>query len=215
MSPPLTPDADEARRQLTDELSNPVYANVGSWISDQFNKLLDWLAGNPDSSHALSSGQLVAIALTAVGLAAVAAWTLLGPVRRERRHAEVFSDEERTAEQLRTDAAGLAATGNWAEATLGAFRALVRSLSERGIVEEFAGMTAHEAAGRAAVRLPGQADRLTAAADVFDSLAYGHRNGTAGQYEAMVALAAEVADARPAPVSDAPTDPGVRVEAVR
>ena len=32
MSPPLTPDADEARRQLTDELNNPAYANVGSWM---------------------------------------------------------------------------------------------------------------------------------------------------------------------------------------
>lgn len=216
MSPPLTPDADEARRQLADELSNPIYANVGSWISDQFRKLLDWLTGNPDSTHALSTGQLTAIALTVVGLAGIAAWSILGPLRRERRHAEVFSDEERTAEELRTAAAGLAATGQWAEATLGTFRAMIRSLSERGIVDEFAGMTAHEAAGRAASRLPGLAGRLAGAADVFDSLAYGRRDGTAFQYEAMLALAAEVADTRPAPAADTPaTDPGVSVEAVR
>lgn len=217
MSPPLTPDADEARRQLADELSNPIYANVGSWISDQFNKLLEWLTGNPDSSHALDSGQLVAITLTVVGLAAIAVWTFLGPLRTERRRrSELFSDEERTAEQLRTDAAGLAAAGNWAEATLGVFRAMIRSLSESGIVEEFPGMTAHEAAGRAAPRLPGLADRLAAAADVFDALAYGRRAGTAQRYEAMVALAAEVADTRPAPVAEIPSDaPEVSVEAAR
>ena len=33
MSPPLIPDADEARRQLADELANPVYADVQNWIS--------------------------------------------------------------------------------------------------------------------------------------------------------------------------------------
>ena len=217
MSPPLTPDADEARRQLTDELNNPAYANVGSWISDQLNKILDWLTGHPESTHALSGGQLAAITLTVLALAAITVWTLLGPLRSERRrHAEVFADEERTAEQLLADAAGLAGAGDWAGATLGVFRAMVRSLSERGIVEEFAGMTAHEAATRAASRLPGLAGRLASAAEVFDTLAYGRRDGTPQQYEAMVALANDAAGARPASLAAASGSAAqVTVESVR
>ena len=54
MSPPLTPDADEARRQLAEELSNPIYADPQSWIADQFDKLLEWLIGDPSASTALS-----------------------------------------------------------------------------------------------------------------------------------------------------------------
>lgn len=56
MSPPLIPHADEARRQLADELANPIYADVQNWISDQFHKLLDWLVGDPSPAGSLSSG---------------------------------------------------------------------------------------------------------------------------------------------------------------
>jgi Domain of unknown function (DUF4129) len=217
MSPPLIPDADEARRQLADELANPIYADVQNWISDQFRKLLDWLVGDPSPAGSLSSGQLTALVITLVGLAAVAIWLSTGGLRAEHRlRGAVFADEERTADQLRTDAARLAAADEWASATVELFRALIRSLGERAIIEEFGGMTAHEAAAQAAPRLPGLADPITAAADVFDALAYGHRSGSARQYQEMLDLDAEVARTRPvlpAEVADGPS--AVVVESVR
>jgi len=217
MSPPLVPDADEARRQLADELANPVYADVQNWISDQFRKLVDWLVGDPSPAGSLSSGQLAALVITLVGIAAVVIWFSTGGVRAERRlRGAVFSDEERTAEQLRTDAARRAAADEWSAATVGLFRAMIRSLAERVIIEEFGGMTAHEAAAQAAPRLPGLAGRVTGAAEVFDALAYGHRPGSARQYQEMLELDAEVARTRPVlPVAAIGEPAAVVVESVR
>jgi len=93
---------------------------------------------------------------------------------------------------------------------------MIRSLGERAIIEEFGGMTAHEAAAQAAPRLPGLAERVTGAADVFDALAYGHRSGSAGQYRDMLELDAEVAGTRPVLPVLATGEPGaVVVESVR
>lgn len=209
MSPPLTPGADEARQQLSDELSKPVYADVRSWLSDQLQKFLDWLTGDQQSTNALSSGQLTAIVVTVVLLAALAVWTFFGPVRTERRRTRtaVLADEERTAQQLREDAARLATADEWGQATIQLFRALVRGLGERGVIEDTTGLTAHEAAAQAGVRLPGLASGLVEGAAVFDGLAYGRRPGSRQQYEAMLALDAALAQARPAPLLDAPDDP--------
>jgi hypothetical protein len=213
MSPPLTPDADEARRQLAEELSKPIYTDVQNWLSDQFHKLLDWLAGDRQATGTLSSGQLAAVGLGIAVIAAVAIWAVMGPLRTERRRrtAAVLADEERTAAQLRADAAALAASDAWGEATVQLFRALVRSLGERAVIEETPGMTAHEAAGRAGVRLPGLAERLARGADVFDALAYGRRPGSRGQYESMRALDDEVAAARPAAPAGEPSPLEVEV----
>jgi hypothetical protein len=217
MSPPLIPDADEARRQLADELANPIYADVQNWIADQFRKLLDWLVGDPSPAGSLSSGQLTALVITLVGIAALAIWLSTGGLRAERRkRGSVFANEERTADQLRSDAARLAAADEWASATVELFRALIRSLGERAIIEEFGGMTAHEAAAQAAPRLPGLADRITAAAEVFDALAYGHRSGSPQQYQDMLDLDAELTRTRPVlPAQAAAETTAVVVESVR
>ena len=74
MSPPLTPDAAEARRQLAEELSKPIYADVQNWISDQLRKLMEWLSGDPDPSGALDSGQLSVVVVTAVVVVGIAVW---------------------------------------------------------------------------------------------------------------------------------------------
>jgi hypothetical protein len=216
VSPPLTPGADEARQQLSDELSKPVYTDLRNWLSDQFERFFDWLTGDQQSTNALSSGQLTAIVVTVVLLAAVAVWTFLGPVRTERRRNQtaVLADEERTAQQLRDDAARLAAADEWGQATIQLFRALVASLGERRVIEDTTGLTAHEAAEQAGVRLPGLASGLTEGARVFDGLAYGRRPGSRQQYEAMLALDVALSQARPAPLADAPDDPSA-VEVVK
>lgn len=205
MSPPLTPGADEARQQLSDELSKPIYADVRNWFSDQLQKLLDWLTGDQQPSDTLSSGQLTAIVVIVLAVAAVAVWTFLGPVRTERRRnrTAVLADEERTAQQLRDDAARLAAADEWGQATIQLFRAQVASLGERGIIEDTSGLTAREAGAQAGVRLPDLAPGLAEGAQVFDGLAYGRRPGSGRQYEAMLALDAAVSQARPAPLAGA------------
>lgn len=216
MSPPLTPDADEARRQLAEELSNPIYADPQSWIADHFDKLLEWLIGDPSASTALSPEQLTTVVVSVLAIAGVALWLFMGPLRsdRRRRKEELLAGEERNAADLRQDAAQLAAGQQWGAAILQLFRALVRSLGERGIIVESAGMTADEAVRQAAPRLPGLADRLAWAAGVFDALAYGHRAGTAQQYQQLKALDDDLAQARPELPEAEPVEPAVAVEVV-
>jgi hypothetical protein len=186
---PLTPGADEARRLLADELARPEYLDPGNWLRDELQRLLEWITRGPDSHSGLSDPQVVAIVLGVVVLAGVVVWALMGPVRSARRRppVPVIGEEGRTA-------AGL---GEWGPATLQLYRALVRGLGERGVIDENPGLTAHEAAGRAGERLPALAGDLVAAADTFDRLAYGDRPGSRQQYDAVAALLAAAAAVRP------------------
>lgn len=214
MSPPLTPSADEARRQLERELSNPVYTDPESWLEELYKRLLDWLTGNTPASGPLSNGQLTALIVTAVILIAIVVWALLGPVRsrsRGRKNA-LFAEDERTADQVRAEAEALAGAQEWSAAYLALFRAMIRTLAERGVITEFAGMTAQEAADLAGERLAGFSEQLTAAAGVFDSLAYDHGTAYPEQYQQLATLDAAVSSAQAsAPAAAAAASP-VRVE---
>jgi hypothetical protein len=204
MSPPLTPSADEARRLLSDELGKPTYLDARNWLLDQLHKLLDWLSQSPQSGSGgapLSSGQGLWMGFGIAVVILVVIWALAGPLRAERRRArELFGTDERNSSDLRSAAADLATAGEWGAALIELFRAMIRSLSERVIIEEFAGMTADEASALAAARLPELADRLALAAHHFDAVAYGHQPGTAAQYQLLVALDAAVAAAKPTPI---------------
>lgn len=214
MSPPLTPDSDEARRELAHELSNPIYADPGSWINDLINRLLDWLSGTTPPAEGLSTGQLTALIVVAASLVAIAVWALLGPVRsrRRRRGAALFEADERTAAQLRIEADALAASQQWSQAYLTLFRAMIRTLGERGVIAEFSAMTAQEAADLAGERLPGLKARLRAAAGIFDLLAYDHRTADAAQYGQLAELDGEVSTAEALVLENISTTSPVRVE---
>jgi hypothetical protein len=200
MSPPLTPSAEEARRLLSEELSKPIYTDVQNWLWDQLEKLLEWLNNAPDpNTTPLSGGQGLWIGFGLAAVVAVVVWALMGPLRTERRRRpELFGDEELSSSDLRATASELAASGQWGPAVIELFRAMIRSLSERAIIEEFPGMTADEAGALAAVRLPDLAAGFTQAANGFDAIAYGHQDGSAEQYEQLAALDAEAAQTRPA-----------------
>lgn len=204
MSPPLTPSADEARRLLSDELGKPIYLDARNWLVDQLHKLMDWLSQSPQPGPGgapLSTGQGLWIGFGIAVVILVVIWALAGPLRAERRQArELFDNELRSSSDLRSVAAALAASGEWGPAMIELFRAMIRSLSERVVIEEFAGMTADEASALASVRLPEFADRLALAARDFDAVAYGHQSGSAAQYQLLVELDAAVAAAKPTPL---------------
>jgi hypothetical protein len=199
MSPPLTPSADEARRQLQDELARPEYLDPRGWLRRLWDRLWDWLGDLGEATW--STSDTVALIVTGLVLAGIIVLVLriAGPVRQERRARRqgVLAGEDRTAAELRAAAAELAGEGAWAEAILQRFRAIVRGLSERVIIHETPGMTAHEAVLQAADRLPGLLPALAEAADTFDALAYGGRTGTREQYETMAALDDQVQATRP------------------
>ena len=93
-----------------------------------------------------------------------------------------------------------AAAGDWAAATRDRFRALVRELEVRTILDVRPARTASEAAYAAARALPEHTEALRVGAELFNAVVYGDRVADASAYAAMTTLdetvtaAADVAD---------------------
>ncbi|QJW36136.1 DUF4129 domain-containing protein [Cellulosimicrobium protaetiae] len=171
---PVQPGADEARRWLVEELTKPEYSTDPSLLQ----RLLEWLQGLFDGAPALDLGGPLTAVVVVVAVAIVAgiAYWVAGPVRLSRRAAAsavLLDDDARTAAEMRAAADAAAARGDWATATLERFRAVVRSLEERAVLDARPGRTAWEAAEAAGERVPDVADGLARGAHLFDDVAYG------------------------------------------
>ena len=174
---PVDPDAETARRWAEQELADPIYHRGESllqvvlrWIQEQLAAAQNALSTMDGRSAALVLGSVVIVGVVVTLL-------VVGPVRRSRRSqrssVEVFVDDNRTAAELRRSADTLAAAGRWSEAVLDRFRAILRSLEKRAVVDERPGRTAHEAAVQAAAVLPPCAADLHRASRMFDDVCYG------------------------------------------
>lgn len=174
---PVDPDAETARRWAEQELADPIYHQGESllqvvlrWIQERFAEAQNALSTMNGRSAAIVLGSVVIIGVVVTLL-------VVGPVRRSRRSqrssVEVFVDDNRTVAELRRSADTLAAAGRWSEAVLDRFRAILRSLEKRAVVDERPGRTAHEAAVQAAAVLPPCAADLHRASRMFDDVCYG------------------------------------------
>ena len=189
---PVTPDADTARRWAADELAKAVYQDHGpslmQRIQDWFSHLLASIFGSGRSYGSVTS--ILAIVVVVLIVVAVV-YAVVGPMRRSRRAARahaVFEDDARTSAQMRESSESAAARGDWALALLERYRAVIRSLEERDLIEERAGMTAHEAAGEIARRFADVCYLVEHASEIFDGVRYGHREATATEYDVMTYL---------------------------
>ncbi|GAA1709852.1 DUF4129 domain-containing protein [Isoptericola hypogeus] len=195
---PVEPDRETAHRWLLEELSRPEYAQSPSLLE----RLWGWFAGLFDGLPGFDAGRLpLAVLLVAVvAVVALVAWRVAGPVRvsrRSRPSVAVLGDDARTAAELRAAADAAAARDDWAAAVLDRFRAVVRSLEERVVLQERPGRTAQEAAAAAGARLPSVEASLHDAARLFDDVCYGTLPATPGDDAAMRELDARVAALRP------------------
>jgi hypothetical protein len=102
-----------------------------------------------------------------------------------------------TSGQLRAAAREANEAGRADDGTVLALRALVRDLEERTLLDVATGMTAHEAATRAAESFPELRGRLQRAADAFDTAAYSLRAATPKQAEDLLRLAEYIAETAP------------------
>lgn len=206
---PVGPDAPTARRWVLEELADPAYSRDESlldrfvgWVTEQLGGLQG--VGLPPL------GALAVVVGVAVVVVLLALW-IAGPVRgrvttRRRAQAVLAADDRRSADDLRAAADAAAAAGDWPTAVADRFRAVVRGLEERGVLDERPGRTAHEAAGLAGRALPAVADALARGGDRFDDVVYGHRTATPDDDARLRALDDAVRSARVggAPVGAAP-----------
>ncbi|MET0782590.1 MAG: DUF4129 domain-containing protein [Microbacterium sp.] len=201
--PPLTPDGDEARRWAERELADPVYAaseptpldRIAQAIADFFEALFaTQLSGDWGPWVAV----IAAVVVVLVIVAAFLVWGVPRATGRSRASATLFgADEQRSAADLRRDAASSASKGEWDAAIVLRFRALARGLVERGAVDTPPGATVHAFARAAARAFPGHADALEAAAAAFDDVRYLRRPGTEELYLRIAAVDETVSAARP------------------
>ncbi|MDR1851378.1 MAG: DUF4129 domain-containing protein [Propionibacteriaceae bacterium] len=184
LAPPLTPTADEARRQLEEELAKPEYLDPGSRLSQLWEDFLRWLLGGntgPSTTSPTTVWVVVAVVLVLALLVALAVAGPLRPERLKRKNQALFDGDERDSATIRADAEALAQASRWPEAIAMRFRAVIRSLSEAGLLQESRGMTAREAAEQASWKVERSRELLEAAA-LFDQVAYGRRAGSEAQY---------------------------------
>ncbi|MDU0349551.1 DUF4129 domain-containing protein [Actinomyces sp. MRS3W] len=201
---PATPDADAARDAAARELAKPVYQHGDSL----WTRLWRWLAEHVDP-HSTLPGVPVWVYVLIVTLLVIALLTMLIVLftrvtwgRRVRRGSALLFDDDRDAAALTRAADAAAQQGDWATAVVERFRAIVRSLDERGAIEDYPGMTAHEASLLAARPLGELAAQMDDAARLFDAVRYGHINSTPAQDTWMREFADRVA--RASLVTEAP-----------
>ena len=108
-------------------------------------------------------------------------------------------DIERTAEDLRREAASHAGKAEWALAQRAALRALVRGLEERDVLRPRPGWTADEVSAVATPLIGPAAPRLREATRAFDEVWFGGRAATPQIYTQVRDLDAELRQTRLAP----------------
>ncbi|GHF23787.1 hypothetical protein GCM10017786_67520 [Amycolatopsis deserti] len=198
---PVVIDADDARRAAEAELSDPAYALAQpSW----FDRAVGWLAERladlvEGAANVVPGGGFGVVVLIAVLVLVIVVVRLrVGPLARAaRRPGVVFADRTRTAQDYRDAAEQAFAAGDPGAAVRDRFRAVVRSLEERGVLDERAGRTADEAAREAGARLPSAQDALRQGAELFDAVHYGGRPATAEDYHRLAGLDDLVRRSRP------------------
>ena len=198
---PVEPDADTARDWLRAELADPAYHQAPSLLQRILAWLLEQLDNVQRTVSAINPWQAAAVVVAIAAVVGVVAFLVAGPVargRRARRSTDVFGDDARTAAELSAAADAHAAAGRFDEAVLDMFRAVLRSLEERAVIDARPGSTAHEAAEAAGVALPNRLVELRAAGSLFDEVCYGDRHAGRQDDAWLREVASAVAAARPA-----------------
>ncbi|MGA0568883.1 DUF4129 domain-containing protein [Rathayibacter sp. KR2-224] len=199
--PPLNPDGPTAQEWLRQELAKPEYqAEKPTWFDRVAQQIGDWFSSLGANFGGNGAWILASIGIAIVAALIVAAFVVFGlPRLRRRAPASVVFDEDdgRSTADLRKDAASAASGGRYAEAVRDLFRAIGRSLGERTIVLLLPGTTSQELAAEAASALPEFAERLRAAAMLFDGVRYLGRTADRDDYESLAALDRGLARAVP------------------
>lgn len=201
MSPPIDIGRDEARRRAEEELAKAKYQGLPQWLKD----LLAWLDARWDDIRELADpggtprapGQVdwvyLLIVIVVVTAIVLLVWKFGLPKWRKRtRDAEVEADPDQSPEDYRSIADRAAQAQEWTVAVRERFRALVRELEERTIIDPRPARTALEAAGTSARMLPAVERDLHAAALLFNDVMYGERIADHAAYARMVEADAAV-----------------------
>ena len=204
----LEPTPDQARAWLEQELRSAAYHQTSlldrllTWVQDR-------LADAASSSTDLSAAPTVVTVVVALLVVGLISW-VLPRVRREgsarRPDGAVLEDPRVTAAQYRERAAEARRAGHHADAVLDSYRAIAREMSDRTLLDDAPGLTAHEVSVAVGRAFPARSGELSRAADLFDAVRYG--GGTAGLEDAEDVAELDAALARSRPAAEPPAPEG-------
>lgn len=189
---PVDIDRDAARRAAAEELTDPKYRDaqpnilqqIGQWLGDRLNELLNGLSSSfPGGVFGLALVVVLLIVLVVVIRLRTGKFA-----RASRAERAVFGTRRQSADDYRRAAAEAASAGRYDDAVRDRFRAVVRALEERALLDVRSGRTADEAAAEAGLLLPNVADALRRGARLFDDVHYGGREGTEAAYDELTEL---------------------------
>lgn len=200
---PIDPDAPEARRWLEDELLKPEYQNAKPTVFDlAMQAIRDWIAGLLGGAGGVPGPIVTLIVVLVVVALVVIAFLVFGVprLRRARRTMlPLFDDHDvRDLAEIRRAAEAAATAGDWPLAIEERFRALVRGIVDRDLVQVHPGTTARAFTDASARPFPAEAGGLAAAAAAFDEVRYSGGTGDAVVYGDLTRLEQRIAGTRPA-----------------
>jgi hypothetical protein len=193
---PIRIGGEEARRRAAEELAKAKYGGLPDWADELLNRLgqvldriveavLRFVFGSPGGGTGISPGFVIAVVLLLVAIGLVVWRVGLPRWRRRSRDAAVDLDASVPAADYRHLAEQHAEHGDWQAAVRDRFRALVRELEVRTILDILPARTAWEAAYAASQLLPGCRDDLHASAEDFNAVMYGERRADEALYRRM------------------------------
>lgn len=208
--PPVLPEVGEARRWAAEELAKAEYREAApSWVEIAWENFLDWfssLDGSAQSAGPLPGPVIGIVIALIIAAAVILARPRLNAAARCSR--EVFEpDSVLTASDYRQRAEAAAAAGEWGDAVVERFRALVSTAEDRIILDPQPGRTADEVARDLAVPFPNEAGRLERAAGVFDAVRYGNRPAGKADYQDLAGLDADLEALKPESAVQHPAAP--------
>ena len=196
---------DRSRDAAREELLKPEYhVDEPSLLDRIVNRVLAELSQLLAEAIEVVPGHAVGlIVILVVVFLLFTAWRL---GLRPRGFGDRLTDRRRrarsmTADDYRAEADRLAAAGDWKHAVRARFRAIVRELEQRGILDPRPGRTAGEICRETVAAVPAVSAPMRSAAYVFDAVWYGERPATPGDDDAMRAADAAVRGARLAVVA--------------
>jgi hypothetical protein len=209
---PLYPGREEARRWAQEELARPEYREQRPGFLERLVRwFLDRLADLPGPSTPASAWLLGVVVVVLIVLAALALKIIGGPrrVAGVPRPDTLFGEKTTTALEHREAADRAASQQNWRTAVLERFRAIMRELEERAVLEPRPGRTADEASREAGTRLPWLLETLLTSARRFDDVRYGDYPATDRMDAELRELDDSVRSSRPVPSTFSPVSPAV------
>lgn len=207
---PATPRADEARQRAEQELARAEYRE-GSVLGRLLERIWQAISGSEINGAQMPLvGRIIVIAALLLLILSVL-WLLRALWRQRRRpHAtEALFEEILASADHAERAREAAAQGEWNRAVLEEFRALIRHLDESGLLTDYPGLTAQEAAQEALTGLSSPAQHqcvrgfndpeeleteLGYAASLFDQVRYTGHKARAEDYARLRRLATQVGE---------------------